>query len=138
MSRKRTNKGFVLLIVLIYVMIFVSISMMIVILNKQKNDVNVKNIIQINKKIKLEQMALNVVGHLNVERMISNEYKKRTNYYYKINSYKDNYIIYVKSDEYENIIYYMVFNNYQSNSQIERFKIFEEGYLRGDETELES
>lgn len=138
MSRKRTNKGFVLLIVLIYVMIFVSISMMIVILNKQKNDVNVKNIIQINKKIKLEQMALNVVGHLNVERMISNEYKKRTNYYYKINSYKDNYIIYVKCDEYENIIYYMVFNNYQSNSQIERFKIFEEGYLRGDETELES
>lgn len=138
MSRKRTNKGFVLLIVLIYVMIFVSISMMIVILNKQKNDVNVKNIIQINKKIKLEQMALNVVGHSNVERMISNEYKKRTNYYYKINSYKDNYIIYVKCDEYENIIYYMVFNNYQSNSQIERFKIFEEGYLRGDETELES
>lgn len=138
MSRKRTNKGFVLLIVLIYVMIFVSISMMIVILNKQKNDVNVKNIIQINKKIKLEQMALNVVGHLNVERMTSNEYKKRTNYYYKINSYKDNYIIYVKCDEYENIIYYMVFNNYQSNNQIERFKIFEEGYLRGDETELES
>lgn len=138
MSPKRTNKGFVLLIVLIYVMIFVSISMMIVILNKQKTDVNVENINQINKKIKLEQMALNVVGHLNVERMISTEYKKRTNYYYKINSYKDNYIIYVKSEQYENIIYYMVFNNYQSNSQIERFKIFEEGYLRGDETELES
>ena len=138
MSQKRTNKGFVLLIVLIYVMIFVSMSMMIVILNKQKTDVNVENINQVNKKIKLEQMALNVVGHLNVERMISNEYKKRTNYYYKINSYKDNYIIYVKSDQYENIIYYMVFNNYQSNSQIERFKIFEEGYLRGDETELES
>ena len=108
MSQKRTNKGFVLLIVLIYVMIFVSISMMIVILNKQKTDVNVENINQINKKIKLEQMALNVVGHLNVERMISTEYKKRTNYYYKINSYKDNYIIYVKSDQYENIIYYMV------------------------------
>ena len=114
------------------------ISLMISFINADKTINNVDEVSFINLKIELEACALNVVGNTNITRQLSDPYKSKSNLEYRITNYDTNFIIYVKNPNYQDIVYYMVFNNHKCNKEFTELTIFKEGYLYGGINELAS
>ena len=107
-------------------------------INKTRTDLNIDEINLLELKIHLEACALNIVGHKNVTRQVSAEYKEKGDYLYRIDNYNDNYVIYVFDPNDDIVTYYMIFNNAKTNETFTEMTIFEDGYLIGEQNELES
>ena len=115
----------------------ISLSLMIVLVNRKKTELNVNSVDAINLKIELESFALNLVGKMNVTRQVSETFKTKSNLEYRIDNYENNYVIYVRDPNNRNIHYYMVFNNHRTNDIFNEMTIFKDGYLYGGIDELE-
>ena len=115
----------------------ISLSLMIVLVNRKKTELNVNSVEMINLKIELESFALNLVGKMNVTRQVSETFKTKSNLEYRIDNYENNYVIYVRDPNNRNVHYYMVFNNHRTNDIFNEMTIFKDGYLYGGIDELE-
>lgn len=127
-----------MIITIAIISMILGVSIMISFINVNKTINSVDEVSFINLKIKLEACALNVVGNTNITRQISDTYKNKSDLQYRISNYETNYIIYVKDPNYEDIIYYMIFNNHKCNKEFKELTIFKEGYLYGGINELAS
>lgn len=133
----KTNKGFIILSTTFFLMIFISVTMLTISINKSKTDLNVEEIDLISLKIELEAFALNFVANKNIARQVSSEYKDKSELKYRIDNYQGNYVIYVYNQNYQELKYYMIFNNPRSNPNCSKTTIFKEGYIEGANNELE-
>ena len=134
---RRRNKGYVLLLSTVIITMIISLSLMIVLVNRKKTELNVNSVEMINLKIELESFALNLVGKMNVTRQVSKTFKTKSNLEYRIDNYENNYVIYVRDPNNRNVHYYMVFNNHRTNDIFNEMTIFKDGYLYGGIDELE-
>lgn len=134
---RRRNKGYVLLLSTVIITMIISLSLMIVLVNRKKTELNVNSVEMINLKIELESFALNLVGKMNVTRQVSETFKTKSNLEYRIDNYENNYVIYVRDPNNRNVHYYMVFNNHRTNDIFNEMTIFKDGYLYGGIDELE-
>ena len=134
---RRRNKGYVLLLSTVIITMIISLSLMIVLVNRKKTELNVNSVDMINLKIELESFALNLVGKMNVTRQVSKTFKTKSNLEYRIDNYENNYVIYVRDPNNRNVHYYMVFNNHRTNDIFNEMTIFKDGYLYGGIDELE-
>lgn len=121
----------------VIITMIISLSLMIVLVNRKKTELNVNSVDAINLKIELESFALNLVGKMNVTRQVSETFKTKSNLEYRIDNYENNYVIYVRDPNNRNIHYYMVFNNHRTNDIFNEMTIFKDGYLYGGIDELE-
>jgi len=121
----------------VIITMIISLSLMIVLVNRKKTELNVNSVEMINLKIELESFALNLVGKMNVTRQVSETFKTKSNLEYRIDNYENNYVIYVRDPNNRNIHYYMVFNNHRTNDIFNEMTIFKDGYLYGGIDELE-
>ncbi len=121
----------------VIITMIISLSLMIVLVNRKKTELNVNSVEMINLKIELESFALNLVGKMNVTRQVSETFKTKSNLEYRIDNYENNYVIYVRDPNNRNVHYYMVFNNHRTNDIFNEMTIFKDGYLYGGIDELE-
>lgn len=121
----------------VIITMIISLSLMIVLVNRKKTELNVNSVETINLKIELESFALNLVGKMNVTRQVSETFKTKSNLEYRIDNYENNYVIYVRDPNNRNVHYYMVFNNHRTNDIFNEMTIFKDGYLYGGIDELE-
>lgn len=121
----------------VIITMIISLSLMIVLVNRKKTELNVNSVEMINLKIELESFALNLVGKMNVTRQVSETFKTKSNLEYRIDNYENNYVIYVRDPNNRNVHYYMVFNNHRTNDSFNEMTIFKDGYLYGGIDELE-
>lgn len=122
----------------IFLIIFISITMFIVSINKSRTELNVEEVSLLRLKIDLEAFALNFVGNKNVKRQVSSDYKTKGDLQYRIDYYDINYIIYVYNPNNPLITYYMIFNNPRTDLTYDKMTILKDGYIEGVNHELES